>query len=511
LRLTRWFWVLLLALPLAAQERFFATIRTDPPGVRVYQMDGAAQPILLGRSDKPQLELYPQVGGPVRLAFEYDSPLPIRSWLGPACPPASFEPQSACVRQGWTVKDTPAAHMGPYRLPLGPLDRLIEALYRGRWLGLALLAGLLGSRLLRRDRVQLVVHCEPAGAQLTSQDQAVRRDWRGRHWIDRGRLGDQVVVRLWKEGYEARQLSIPVASVAGIKAGGRLMWPPAGAVRLQFEENLAGWELPIGETVGGYQVAERLGEGVSAVVYRVVPLQDPAGRGAALKLLKPEELRGAEVMPRFRREMDALLRLRHPNIPYLLDYGEYRGMPYLVMELLAGKGLDQQPMPLARQRACQVLSQVAQALAYAHKMGVLHRDVKPGNVVLGDDGVVKLTDFGLARAQDSATLTAEGMLLGTPAYMAPETISGQPASAQSDQYSLACLALEVFTGHPPYEGESPLAVAIQHVQEPAPEVSELLPHLTFPLTQSLQRMLAKAPADRLPNLEPFMSALESSL
>ena len=497
-----------------AQERFFARVHTLPDGVRVFQMDSAAEPIYLGTSDRPQLELNTQIEGPIRLAFEYDSPLPMRAsldgWLGPACPQASFAPSSESVRGGWTVKQLPSPEMGPFRLPLGRVDRTIQGIFEGRWWLLGLL-GLLGlARGLRRDKIQLVVQCEPSGAELTSQDLAVSRDRRGRTWIDRGRAGDEVVVRLSAPGYEAHRLSIPGHCLTSLRSGGSLLWPPAGPIRLQLQQtDLPPWELSQGETVAGYRVAERLGEGVSAVVYRVTPLHDEQAPALALKLLKPEEMRGTQVIPRFRREMAAMVRMKHPNIPYLLDYGEYRGMPYLCMELLQGRSLAEQSLPLDARRSREVLLSLTRALSYAHQLGLLHRDVKPGNVVLSDDGVVKLTDFGLARWDDAATLTLEGTLLGTPAYMAPETISGQPASPQSDHYSLACLALEIMTGKPPYAGESPLAVAIQQVQEPPPNVSALVPELDSALAQWLQQMLCKAPEERPPNLEGLLWALES--
>lgn len=243
------------------------------------------------------------------------------------------------------------------------------------------------------------------------------------------------------------------------------------------------WELPVGARVGKYVVRRRLGEGVSAVVYEVEG-------DLALKLLK-----SSEATARFRREMKALQRLNHPGIPTLFDFDEYLGLPYLVMELLSGSTLRQrlQKGPLERSEAVTVLAELAQTLAFAHKVGVLHRDVKPDNIVF-HGGRVCLTDFGLARSQDSTTLTAEGTLLGTAQYMAPELFDGKPTDEKTDQYALGCVAYELLTGSPPFRGETPLAVAVQHMQSPVPP----LPDPLFPV---IERMLAKNPEERFATLE----------
>lgn len=234
------------------------------------------------------------------------------------------------------------------------------------------------------------------------------------------------------------------------------------------------WELQPGYRVGKYQVQQRLGEGVSAVVYRVVDDDQPE-LPLALKLLKPAESRDGKSDGRFRREMTALARLRHANIPFLFDFGEHQGLFYLVMEFLPGQNLRQRMLerPLSMAEASDVTVQLANALAAAHKQGVLHRDVKPENVVWGEDGRLKLTDFGLARSHDSSTLTVEGTLLGTPSYMAPELVAGGTSSPASDQYSLCCLAYELFCGRPPFQGESPLAIAVQHIHSPVPDPVDL--------------------------------------
>jgi len=259
------------------------------------------------------------------------------------------------------------------------------------------------------------------------------------------------------------------------------------------------WELSAGDRLGPYEVLERLGEGVSAVVYRV----RGSSEEAALKLLKPQALRDGDGAARFRREMKTLCRLRHPNIPYLEDFGEHRGMLYLVMELLPQGNLLQalHAGDWTRQRALQVLVQLGLALEFCHRHGVLHRDIKPENVVFGRDGQVRLTDFGLARPHDATTLTVEGSLLGTPAYMAPELVQGAQASEASDQYSLGCLAYQLLSGRTVFAGDTPLAILMQHVQaQPDP--------LFDPLWPWVERTLRKSPEERFPTTGEAVQALK---
>lgn len=258
------------------------------------------------------------------------------------------------------------------------------------------------------------------------------------------------------------------------------------------------WELEPGQRVAGYRVEERLGEGVTAVVYRVSSEEGPL----ALKLLKPEHFRNSEVAPRFRREMKALCRLRHPGIPYLMDYGEWQGMSYLVMELLGPSSLADTLCdgPLAAAQARPILRQICEALAFCHKQGIWHRDIKPENVMWAADGGVRVSDFGLSRPHDASTLTQEGTILGTPAYMAPEIVSGQAADAWSDQYSLGCLAYHMLRGRPPFWGDNPLAVLMQHLtMEPEPLEGEL--------ADWVSRLMRKAPAERFASMDEALAAL----
>jgi serine/threonine protein kinase len=271
--------------------------------------------------------------------------------------------------------------------------------------------------------------------------------------------------------------------------------PPSASAPTAVSENT---RVIAGEArIGGYLVHEKLGEGASGVVYRVT---DSAGEEHALKLLKVHD---GEQLKRFQREMNVLRQLRHPNLPYLVDHGTHSGSPFLVMELLGQKHLGQMlPLPIGQAKA--VMLQLLSVLQVCHREGVLHRDIKPANVIWGEKGRVRLTDFGLARYSESSTLTQEGTIMGTPHYMAPEIIQGEPATAAADQYSLGCLFYEMLSGRPPFDADNPMAVLMQHLQEsPRP-----LPNQSPEINEILQRMLAKKAGERYLNLAVAISRLE---
>ena len=262
------------------------------------------------------------------------------------------------------------------------------------------------------------------------------------------------------------------------------------------------WDLPPGLWVDSYKVWEKLGEGASGIVYRVETEQ---GDEFALKLLKPQQVHTPEMLDRFRREMKTLRTLNHPNIPYLADLGEFRGMSYLVMELLGPTTLQDRlnSGPLTAPEAVKVLRQLADALAFCHKQGILHRDIKPENVIWGD-GRVRLSDFGLARQAGSQTLTQEGTIMGTPCYIAPEIVQGEGTSAQTDQYSLGCVAYHLVAGVPPFQAENPMVVLMHHIEKNPP------PLINVPqeLTEVIFTMLRKRPEHRFRSLEALIQKLD---
>ena len=262
------------------------------------------------------------------------------------------------------------------------------------------------------------------------------------------------------------------------------------------------WDLPPGLSVDGYKVWEKLGEGASGVVYRV---ENQHGDAFALKLLKPQQIQSPEMLNRLRREMKTLQTLNHPNIPYLADLGEFRGMSYLVMELLGPTTLLDRLKsgPLAPAEAVKVLRQLADALAFCHKQGILHRDIKPENVMWGE-GRVRLSDFGLARQEGSQTLTQEGTIMGTPCYMAPEIVQGERTSPHTDQYSLGCLAYHLVAGSPPFMADNPMVVLMHHIEKKPPA----LHGLPQKLTEIILTMLSKRPEQRFRSLEVMIQKLD---
>ncbi|WP_460355765.1 serine/threonine-protein kinase [Actinoallomurus acanthiterrae] len=226
-----------------------------------------------------------------------------------------------------------------------------------------------------------------------------------------------------------------------------------------------------------YRLVERIAVGGQGEVWRA---EDTAlGRPVAVKLLRGEYADSAEFRDRFRREAQNAAALSHPGIAQVFDYDEGRGdePPYLVMEYVEGESLAAsiaRDAPMDPDRVLEVLGSAAAALAVAHAAGIVHRDVKPGNLLVGLDGSIKITDFGIARAVDAIPLTRTGMLMGTPLYLAPEQAVGRQATAATDLYALGVIAYEMLTGRPPYEGP-PTAVLLAHRDSPLPVLPPSVP------------------------------------
>lgn len=245
-----------------------------------------------------------------------------------------------------------------------------------------------------------------------------------------------------------------------------------------------------------YQVQELLGRGAMGEVWRA--LDQVLGRPVAVKLLRAEEPADAE---RFRMEAQIAARLNHPNVVGMYDFGAHHEQLYLVMEFVDGWSLAQERSlrgALAPAEAAAITAQAAAGLSAAHQQGVIHRDVKPANVMLTADRTVKIADFGIARfAEDAAsTLTATGKILGTADYLAPERALGRSAQPASDVYSLGCVLYELLTGQPPFSGATSLAVVQQHVGATPPPPDRLRPEIPQPLSDHVLRLLAKDPAHR---------------
>jgi serine/threonine-protein kinase len=264
--------------------------------------------------------------------------------------------------------------------------------------------------------------------------------------------------------------------------------------------------------VGRYRVTGLLGRGAMGVVY--LGHDVAIDRPVAIKTIHRRLLQGAEGadwLARFRREVQAAGRCLHPNIVTVFEYGEEEGAPYIVMEYVQGRELrdylkDRQPLPPANAMA--VIVQVLQALGHAHASGVVHRDIKPGNIILLADGQVKVADFGIARLDTVGGLTQDGMSVGTPSYMAPEQFRGESTDRRADLYATAVVLFELLTGVRPFDGRGASELMYQVLNEPPRRATLLNPRLPLELDAVLGRALAKAPGDRFQDAGAFIAALQ---
>ena len=243
-----------------------------------------------------------------------------------------------------------------------------------------------------------------------------------------------------------------------------------------------------------YRLDERIAVGGMGEVWRAT--DTVLGRTVAVKTLKPEYVGDADFRARFRAEARHSARLSHPGIASVYDFGEAPEGAFLVLELVDGEPLStvlRREKRLPADRVLDLVTQTAAALQAAHDGGVVHRDVKPGNLLVRPDGVVKVTDFGIASATDAVPLTRTGQLVGTALYLSPEQAAGRPAGPASDLYSLGVVAYECLAGARPFPGEQPVAVLMAHLNDPPPALPSDVP---APVAELVLRLLAKDPADR---------------
>jgi eukaryotic-like serine/threonine-protein kinase len=270
----------------------------------------------------------------------------------------------------------------------------------------------------------------------------------------------------------------------------------------------------LGRTLDGrYRIEERIARGGMATVYRATDLR--LERSVAVKIMHPVFAEDAGFAGRFVREARSAARLAHPHVVAVHDQGESEGMAYLVMEYISGRTLRdviREYGPLTASQALVLIEPVLEALAAAHAAGIVHRDVKPENVIIGDDGRVKVADFGLARVvagdantnADAPTMT-RGLLIGTVAYLAPEQVESGGADARSDVYAAGVLLFELVTGRPPFTGESPLAIAYQHVNSEVPTPSSVRADVPPRLDSIIRRATRRDPEERFPTVADFLS------
>jgi predicted Ser/Thr protein kinase len=268
----------------------------------------------------------------------------------------------------------------------------------------------------------------------------------------------------------------------------------------------------VGTRLGKYEIQAEIGHGGMATVYRAY--QESLNRHVAVKVLAGQLAHDDDFRQRFEREAKAVAQLNHPNILPVYDYGEdpQRDVVYFVSQLVEGGTLSRrmgQPLPV--EQAVRIASGVAQALDYAHRHGIIHRDVKPSNILLTEDGRPLLTDFGIARIVQATRLTRTGTSLGTPEYMSPEQAKGEPLDPRADIYSLAIVLYEMLIGRPPFQAGTDVAVLHQQVYEPPPPPRQLRPDIPRRLGKVILKALAKDPVRRYPTAGALAQALERAL
>ncbi len=269
---------------------------------------------------------------------------------------------------------------------------------------------------------------------------------------------------------------------------------------------------------GRYEIGELLGYGGMAEVHKGKDVR--LGRDVAVKVLRADLARDPSFQNRFRREAQAAAGLNHPSIVAVYDTGEDDGpaghTPYIVMEFVEGRTLREVLKvegQLPARQAMEITAEVCAALDFSHRSGIVHRDIKPGNVMITNAGAVKVMDFGIARAlaDDAATVTATAAVIGTAQYLSPEQARGESVDARSDVYSTGCLLYELLTGHPPFTGDSPVAVAYQHVRE-NPQVPSSVNHVVPPALDSIvMKALAKNPLNRYQTAAEMRADLQRAL
>ena len=262
-----------------------------------------------------------------------------------------------------------------------------------------------------------------------------------------------------------------------------------------------------------YELEELVGSGGMSTVFRARDRQ--LDRRVAIKILHERYADDPEYLERFRREARAVARLSHPNIVTVIDRGDDDGRQYIVFEHVEGENLKELVQRTGRlpvRRALELVLPVADGLAFAHEHGLVHRDVKPQNVLLSREGEVKVTDFGIARSLDvEHGVTQTGTVLGTGEYLAPEQASGKPVSPATDVYSLGVVLWELLAGDVPFAGENFVAVALRHVNEPPPSLRERRPDVSPRLAAAVERALAKDPARRFPSMAALAKELRACL
>ena len=270
----------------------------------------------------------------------------------------------------------------------------------------------------------------------------------------------------------------------------------------------------VGETIAErYELEEVVGQGGMSTVYKAH--DSLLERYVALKVLHQQYNEDEDFVERFKREARSVAQLQHPNIVTVIDRGEEDGRQYIVFEFIDGENLKELVVRKGRldvRDALEIADEIAQGLAFAHENGLVHRDVKPQNVLLNGDGRAKVTDFGIARSLDvEHGVTQTGTILGTSNYIAPEQATGQPVDAHTDVYSLGIVLYEMITGELPFPGENFVAIAMKHIQQPSPNVLDVRGDVPLRVASMIDRALEKDPEHRFPTMGAFATEIEASL
>ncbi len=267
----------------------------------------------------------------------------------------------------------------------------------------------------------------------------------------------------------------------------------------------------IGHVIKGrYKLIDELGRGSFATVY--IARDTKNNRIYAVKIMHVEFSDDGELLARFQREADILSHLSDPHIVQIFDYGDENDLHYILMDYIDGQNLKYHTLthgPMDTYRALDYAKQIAMGLDTAYKHGVVHRDIKPQNIVINSQDVVKITDFGLARSRETVTLTQSNVFMGTAYYIPPEQAeSGRSADTRSDLYSVAAVLFEMLTGRPPFEGETAVDIVIKHMNEKVPSICRIRGDLPPELDQFIQKAMAKSPDDRYLTPKDFIAAIE---
>jgi len=269
----------------------------------------------------------------------------------------------------------------------------------------------------------------------------------------------------------------------------------------------------IGHTLGErYELLARVGGGGMALVYKARDLL--LNRHVAVKVLRQQFTHDDDFVKRFRREAQAAASLSHPNIVSIYDVGQVDDTHYIVMEFVDGANLNEiirERAPLQADEAVRIASQICDALEHAHHNQIIHRDIKPHNILIGNNGRVKVTDFGIARAVTSSTITQTGSVIGSVHYFSPEHAKGVATGEKSDLYSLGIVLYQMLTGRLPFLGESPISVALKHLQEPFEEPRKVNPHIPQSVENIILRAMRKNPQERYQSAKEMLRDLETCL